>query len=219
MKKIKMVDENNVIEAPTKITIAKYKRSSTDNQELTLQDEIIEKEIKRLRENNPNILYEVINFEDFAISGKTTERPSFKKLMELVEKKKVNIIIFTKLDRFSRSLQDLLNITSRLEANNVKFIVVEQSIDTSNFQGKLMFQIIGAFAEFERNIIRERMESGRKRALVVGSKSGKPLHRPKVEIDEDGVRYKFKQGLSMHAIARFYGVSITPIRRILNEGK
>jgi DNA invertase Pin-like site-specific DNA recombinase len=212
-----MEENNNGIQPPTKITIAKYKRCSTDNQELTLQDEVLDKHIQRLKEDNPSIEYGVLDFKDFALSGKNTERPEFKRMMELVEKKKINIIIFTKLDRLARSLQDLLNISSVLEKNNVKFTAVEQNIDTSTYQGRLNFQIMGAFAEFERNITRERMELGRKRAEIAGSKSGKPCHRPKVEIDEDGVKFKHRGGWSMHQIAKHYNVSITPIRRILKE--
>lgn len=199
------------------IILAKYKRCSTDKQELTLQDDVLDKFISRLKEDNPEKKYNVLNFEDYAISGKDVKRPGFQKMMDMVEKGKIDFVIFTKLDRLARSLQDLLNITSKFENKGVKFIVVEQNIDTSNSQGRLLFQILGAFAEFERNIIRERMEAGRRKAEIVGTKSGKPCHRPKVKIDEDGVRYKYKKGMSMHSISREYGVSITPIRRILNE--
>ncbi len=200
-----------------KITLAKYKRVSTDNQELVLQNEILDKYIKRLKEDNPENEYVVLNFEDYAVSGKSVERKEFQKMMELVEKGKIDFIIFTKLDRLARSLQDLLNIASTFQRKGVKFIVVEQNIDTSTYQGRLTFQIMGAFAEFERNITRERMESGRKRAELLGTRSGKPCHRPKVKIDEDGVRYKYNQGMSMHSISKQYKVSITPIRRILKE--
>ena len=214
-----MEDNNHSIKAPAKITIAKYKRCSTDNQDplFVLQEEILEKKIARMREDNKETVYEVLNFEDFAVSGKNIDRPGFKRMMDLIEKRKIDIIIFTKLDRLARSLQDLLNITSVLESRGVKFIVVEQNLDTSTSQGKLMFHILGAFAEFERAMIRERMEAGRKKADLVGSKSGKPCHRPMVNIDEDGVKFKYSQGMSMTSIAKQYGVSITPIRRILNE--
>ncbi len=212
-----MGDKNHSIKAHAKIILAKYKRCSTDNQELELQDEVLEKQISRMREDNPNNEYNVLNFEDFAVSGKSMDRPDYLKMMELCTKRKIDIILFTKLDRLARSLQDLLNITSKLESNGVKFIVVEQNLNTSTSQGKLLFHILGAFAEFERTIIRERMEAGRKKAEIVGTKSGKPCHRPQVDIDEDGVKYKYKQGMSMTQIAKNYGVSITPIRRILNE--
>jgi len=210
-----MEQNNNITKAQAKITIAKYKRCSTDNQELILQDEVLEKTIKRLREDNPLIEYSVLDFEDFAVSGKSTERPNLTKMFDLCEKRKIQLIVFTKLDRLARSLQDLLNLTSNLESLGIKFIVAEQNIDTSTSQGKLLFQILGAFAEFERTIIRERMELGRKRAELAGTKSGKPCHRPTVKIDEDGVKFKHKAGWSMHQIAKHYQVSITPIRRIL----
>jgi len=208
---------NTSIKAQTKIVLAKYKRCSTDNQELILQDEILEKHISRIKEDNPGKEYEVLDFSDFAVSGKTVERKEFTRMMELCEKKKIDMILFTKLDRLARSLQDLLNTASKLSSNGVKFVVVEQNLDTSTSQGKLLFHILGAFAEFERTIIRERMEAGRRKAEIVGTKSGKPCHRPKVKIDEDGVRHKYQKGMSMNAISKEYGVSITPIRRILNN--
>ena len=216
MEQIK--ENNNIIKVHTKITIAKYKRCSTEKQELISQEEILDKFIERLKEDKPNNTYEILNFEDFGISGKNIERPNFKKMMELVEKGKIDFIIFTKLDRLARSLQDLLNIVSNLEKRGVKFVVVEQNIDTSTSQGRLLFQILGAFAEFERTIIKERMDAGRKKAELTGkTKSGKPCNRPKLSLDEDGVRYKYKQGMSMNQIAKIYHVSITPIRRILLE--
>ncbi len=107
-----------------------------------------------------------------------------------------------------------------IKNNKKKFTdeeLIEEYINTTTSQGKLLFHILGAFAEFERTIIRERMEAGRKKAEIVGTKSGKPCHRPKIKIDEDGVKYKYKQGMSMHQIAKNYGVSITPIRRILKQ--
>ena len=208
-------ENNNLMNPCAKIVLAKYKRCSTDNQELKLQDDVLEKHIARIREDNPKNEYEVLDFEDFAVSGKTIERIKFQKMMVLCDKKKIDIILFTKLDRLARSLQDLLNTASILDSNGVKFISVQQNLNTSTSQGKLLFHILGAFAEFERTIIRERMEAGRKRAELVGTKSGKPCHRPKIDIDEDGVKYKYKQGRSMHSIAKQYNVSITPILRIL----
>jgi DNA invertase Pin-like site-specific DNA recombinase len=207
---------NNNTKAQAKITIAKYMRCSTDNQELDLQNDVLEKTIKRLREDNPTTEYSVLDFKDFAVSGKNVERQGFQKMLDLCEKKKVNIVLFTKLDRLARSLQDLLNITSKFQSWGISFIVAEQNIDTSTSQGKLLFHILGAFAEFERTIIRERMESGRKKAELLGTKSGKPCHRPKSDIDVDGVKFKYQQGVSMTQIAKQYRVSITPIRRILN---
>ena len=213
------MEENNKTIKPHAniILIGKYKRCSTNNQDMALQDDVLEKHISRMRQDNPSNEYVVKEYEDYAVSGKTTERASFINMMSDVGRGKLHIIIFTKLDRLARSLSDLLNITLKLESKDVKIIVVEQNLDTTTYQGRLLFQIIGAFNEFERNIIRERMESGRKKAEEFGSRSGKPCHRPKLEIDEDGVKRKFEKGMSMNAIAKHYNVSITPIRRILKH--
>jgi len=203
----------------TKITIAKYKRCSTDNQELTLQDDVLEKEIKRFKEDNPLVEVEILNFEDFAMSGKNTkDRPALMEMMEKIDKRLINKVYVTKMDRLGRSLQDLLNLTDQMRKRETDFVVVEQKIDTSTPQGNLLFQIIGAFSEFERTIIRERMESGRKKALDTGiTKSGKPLHRPELILDDDGIMAKYEKGMSINKIAEVYKVSITPIRRILNK--
>ncbi len=154
------------------------------------------------------------------MSGKDTKRGELQKMLDLVDKRKIDIVIFTKLDRLARSLQDLLNIACQFEEKGVQFIVVEQHLDTTTAQGRLLFHVIGAFSEFERAMIRERLESGRRKAELIGTKSGKPCHRPHVDIDEAGVLYKFlEQKKSMTQIAKDYGVSITPIRRILNAHK
>jgi len=213
------MDDNTATKPQTKIALAKYKRCSTDNQELTLQDDILEKDIRRFKEDNPHLQVEVFNFEDFALSGKTAEdRPALIEMMEGVSKGKINKVYVTKMDRLARSLQDLLNLTDKMQKRGVDFVVVEQKIDTSTPQGKLLFQIIGAFSEFERTIIRERMESGRRKAKETGiTKSGKPLHRPELALDEDGILTKYQKGMSINKIAEVYQVSITPIRRILKK--
>ena len=131
---------------------------------------MLNKYIERYKEDNPKTEVTVLDFEDFAVSGKTMKRDAFQKMMELVENKKIDLIIFTKLDRLARSLQDLLNISSIFEANNVKFVAIEQNIDTSSYQGRLSFQVMGAFAEFERNIISERTKEGLMRATGVGKR-------------------------------------------------
>ena len=208
---LQAVEEHKVIR------LGKYKRCSTENQELTLQDEILNKFIARLKEDNPNTEYIVESYDDKGISGKNKDRPALQKLLNDVRKgnSKLNCVIITKLDRLGRSLQNLLEIVTEFKNNNVDFIVVEQNIDTSNPQGKLMFHILAAFAEFEREIIRERMQSGRKKAELSGSKSGKLCHRPKSKLDDDGVVKKYEDGMSMNQISKAYNVSITPIRRIL----
>ena len=127
------------------ITVTKYERCSTDKQDLELQDQILNKTIKRLRENNPKIQYYILDFSDRAFSGKSAKRPQFQKMMRSIEKGKVDLVTFTKLDRLARSLQDLLNVTSKFEQHNVKFIVTVQNIDISIYHGRLQYQTIAQY--------------------------------------------------------------------------
>ncbi len=199
------------------IRVSLYMRCSTELQELTLQEETLDKQVSRMREDNPNVEYVVEKYKDNNMSGKNMQRPELQRMIKQIEMNRVDCVIVVALDRLSRSLQDLLSTVSIFEKHNCNFIVVGKSIDTSTAQGRLLFHILGAFAEFERETIRERMTLGRQRALLSGSKSGKPCNRPKVNIDEDGVIKKYTDGMSMNMIAKLYSVSITPIRRVLRN--
>ena len=201
--------------------IYQYSRISTVNQDLRIQVEAHSKWKERYIQDHPNDEIEWFDFADSGISGKNIDRPDFIKMMAMIEKGKENggILVVTKLDRLARSLQDLLNVSERLKKQKVDLVVIEQNIDTTTLNGRLSFHILGAFAEFERELIRERLQIGREVAKLKGTRSGKPMHRPKISIDEDGVKHKYQNGWSMHRIARFYKVSITPVRRILNENK
>jgi len=85
------------------------------------------------------------------------------------------------IDRLGRSLIDLLGTIQSLEGCGVDLYLDQQSIDTTNPTGKLMFQITGAFAEFERSMIRQRINAGLKRAVAVGTQLGRPKIDPTLE--------------------------------------
>lgn len=198
--------------------IAKYLRCSTDKQELSVQEGVLNKFIERYTQDHPEKQIVIQEYKDENISGKNTQnRPALIEMINRIKKNQINCVIITKLDRLARSLQDLLNTVNIFREYKCDFIVTDQSIDTSTPQGMLMFHILGAFAEFERSIILERMNAGWMKARLMGSKSGQPCHRPKSKLDEDGVVYKFKNKVSMNQIAKTYNVSITPIRRILRS--
>lgn len=198
-----------------KYIIAKYMRYSTDKQDIAVQEESLDRFAKRYKEDHQEKEIEFVIFKDEGISGAKQDRPALNEMMNRIKKGQINCVMILKLDRLARSLQDLLNLTTQFKERNVDFIVADQLIDTSSPQGELLFHILGAFAQFERAIIMERTKAGRIKAQIDGSKSGKPCHRPKVGLDEDGVVLKFQNKISMNQIAKIYNVSITPIRRIL----
>ena len=140
-----------------------YCRVSTEEQDADKQDFICQEYCKR---NNITI-YKV--YKDI-ISGKTTSRPSFNQLLVDMRDMKFDVIVVTKLDRIGRSLVHLISMFEEFNKRGVHFISVSQNIDTTNAAGKLQLHILGAFAEFERNIISERTKEGMRRAIGVGKR-------------------------------------------------
>ncbi|CAM4141197.1 recombinase family protein [Flavobacterium weaverense] len=120
-------------------------------------------------------------------SGKNLERPQLTKLLEGLREK--DIVVIYKLDRLGRSLKDLIEIVNLLASKNVDFISISDGIDTSTAIGKLMFHLVGAFAEFERNLISERTIAGLASARARGRIGGKPKGMS-VESQKKAIRAK-----------------------------
>lgn len=140
-----------------------YCRVSTEEQHADKQEEICKEYCKRHN-------HEVYAVYTDVISGTKVQRPSFNKLLEEMRHYKFNAIVVTKLDRLGRSLQHLLSLFEEFKTKGLDFIAVTQNIDTSTAAGKLQLQIMGAFAEFERNIISERTKEGMRHAKNVGKR-------------------------------------------------
>jgi len=113
--------------------------------------------------------YEIFKiYRDEGKSAKNLNRPEMIELLKDAEQKKFQAIFIYKLDRFSRSLKDLILTIDKLKDWNIDFISLQDKIETASASGKLMFQIIGAFAEFERNIIGDRTKFGMERKAKEG---------------------------------------------------
>jgi len=140
-----------------------YCRISTDKQELKNQMELC----KTYCFNKGWTIYRV--YEDI-ISGTTESRPAFNQLLEDMRRFKFRAIVVTKLDRMGRSLKHLLSLFEEFKDKSVEVIAITQNIDTTSSAGKLQMQIIGAFAEFERNMISERTKEGLRYAKNVGKR-------------------------------------------------
>ena len=163
--------------------------------------------------------YELEFFEDKAKSGKNTQRPEFERMLKSIDRNP-QIVIVSKIDRFARSLSDLLKTLEYLDQNSIGFVSVNDSgIDTTTPNGRLLLQILGAFAEFERNMINSRTKVGREQAQNKGVKFGRPALKTRNGsfIDKRKVLELKEKGLSARAIAKLLGSSITPVLRILKE--
>lgn len=164
-------------------------------------------------------------YEDKGKTGANMDRDGFKKMMKDVGKEKPYAIVVTKIDRYARSLIDLLNSIQDLEQKGIGFISVEDSgIDTTSPNGRLLLQILGAFAEFERNMINSRTSAGREKAKAMGVKFGRPKYKTSKKnggkyIDPKKVIELKEKGLSARAISKFMGCSITPVLEIIKNNK
>lgn len=179
-----------------------YARVSTTSQSLALQ-------LKTLHEAGCEKTYQE------KVSGVKAQRKEFEAMMEFG--REGDQIVVTRLDRLSRSSYELQTTSKTLERKGISLIVLEQDIDTSSPAGKLMFHMIAAIAEFERSIINERSEAGRRAAQERGVKFGRG-----VKLDnEDVVSIKnlIEMGESVSSLAKSYRVGRSTIYRAIERAK
>lgn len=186
-----------------------YIRTSTDNQAESIK--LQSKELKEYCDRNNYEIYK--EYVDFGYSGKNTERPHFKVMLQDAKEHNFDILLVTKIDRFARSIIDCLVNVELLESSGVSFAATSQPIDTSSAMGKLTLQIMSAFAEFERSMITERMQTGRKAA----EERGVLCNRPRKDINIRKLEELISKGLSANACAKYFDVNTTTITNRLTE--
>jgi len=144
------------------------------------------------------------------MTGSRDSRPALNRLMADAGQRKFDAVLVWKLDRFGRSLRHLVNALAELEAFGLSFISLRDNLDLSTPSGRLMFQIIGAMAEFERSLIQERVKAGLRNAKAKGRRLG----RPRADVDEGEVLALRKSGASWRDIAKKLGVGLGTVHRI-----
>ena len=184
-----------------------YVRVSTDKQ-------TIDNQLRELRQIAERRGWEVVHeYNDAGISGaKSREaRPGLDQMLKDAQRRRFDVVMAWAIDRLGRSLIDLLGTIQALEACGVDLYLDQQSIDTTTPAGRLMFQITGAFAEFERSMIRQRVRAGLKRAVEKGSKLG----RPKIGAElEKRIQAQLRRGKGILATAKELGVGTGTVHRI-----
>ncbi len=147
-------------------------------------------------------------YVDNGISGTKDRRPQLDRLMEAARKREIDIILAWKLDRFGRSLKQLV---TALDVG-VGFISYQDNLDLTTPQGRLMFHIIGAMAEFERELIRERVRAGLDNARRKGKKLGR---RPLPQVTHDKIHELRRDGLTLRQIAKKLDVSVGTVHVVV----
>ena len=152
-------------------------------------------------------------YTDNGVSGTTDSRPALNQLMNDARKRRFDVVLVWRFDRFARSTRHLINALEEFKNLGIDFVSYQENIDTSSPLGSAIFTIISAVAQLERDIIAERVKAGLRRAVENGARLG----RPKVEVDLELIRKMRKQGLSLRAIAKATGISRTTVSDLLNS--
>jgi DNA invertase Pin-like site-specific DNA recombinase len=148
-------------------------------------------------------------FTDAGVSGAKEKRPALDALMAAVRGRKVDVVVTVKLDRLARSVHHLVTMVREFEALGVDLVVLDQAIDTTTPTGRLLFHVLAAISEFERDLIRDRVLAGLRRARAHGRKGG----RPRVRFDLARAQQLLADGKSARAVAKVLGVSRMTLAR------
>jgi DNA invertase Pin-like site-specific DNA recombinase len=143
------------------------------------------------------------------LCGAKESRPALNRLMADAHQRKFDAVLVWKIDRFGRSLKHLVNALADLSAYGVAFMSLRDNLDLSTPSGRLMFQIIGAMAEFERSLIQERVKAGLRNARAKGKRLGRP---PRI-VNVDTIALLRSQGESWRAISDSLGVGLATLYR------
>ena len=188
---------------------ALYCRVSTNDQKTDMQLT----DLRKFSSDRNLIIYN--EYVDNGISGSIKKRPALDRLMSDAKKKKFDIILVWRFDRFARSSRHLVEALYTFRHLDIQFISYNENIDTGSPLGEAMFTIISAMAQLERDIIKERVKAGLKNAR----NKGKTLGRPKTDIDLTRAKEMQNEGASVRAISIKLRIPRTTlIRALKNQG-
>jgi DNA invertase Pin-like site-specific DNA recombinase len=152
-------------------------------------------------------------FVDEGVSGAKDRRPALDRMMEAARAGRLDVVAVWRFDRFARDTRHLLVAMEEFRALNVSFVSLREQVDTSSPMGKAMFTIISAISELERDLIRERVVAGVRRAQAAGKHCG----RPKVAMDLRPALALLREGRGLKDVAAILKVSRATLRRRLRE--
>jgi DNA invertase Pin-like site-specific DNA recombinase len=158
----------------------------------------------------------VATYDDAGISGAKgrDKRPGLDRLLNDAARARFDVMMVWAMDRLGRSLADLIETLRTLEAAHVDLFLHQQAIDTTTPAGRMFFHVTGAFAEFERDMIRSRVNAGLDRARAAGKRLGRP---PVAGRTEQAIRERLAKGEGMLKVAKALGVGVSTVQRVKAE--
>ena len=185
-----------------------YARVSTSDQSTDMQ-------LRDLRKLADARGFEVVTeYCDEGQSGAKNSRPALDKMLADAKRGKFQVILVWRLDRLGRSLAHLIRLLEDFKAWNVELVSFSEGLDFTTSTGKLFYQLLGAFSEFERETIRERVRSGMRNARARGVRLGRKV----VEVDAGEIQRLRATGASYKAISRQLGASVGTVFRASRQG-
>jgi putative DNA-invertase from lambdoid prophage Rac len=209
--RVRQFKGDSTTESPSTLQAAIYARVSTTDQTCEMQ-------VRELREYALRRGWTVVNeYVDTGWSGAKASRPELDRLMKDAALRRFDAVLVYKLDRFGRSVRNCLDGIAALGSHGVRFLAVSQSIDTdhTNPTARLLLHILASVAEFERELIRERVCAGVRNA----KRTGKQLGRKRVVFDRGKAVEMHQRGASVRQIAASLGVGAGTVHRVLAGSK
>jgi DNA invertase Pin-like site-specific DNA recombinase len=195
----------------TNLRVALYARVSTLDKGQDPETQLIQ-----LREYAQRRNFEIMGeFIDYA-SGTSEERKQYKLMMDAAKKRKLDVVLVWRYDRFARSTQALVNALKEFKTLGIDFISYQENIDTTTPTGELIFHVMASLAQFESALISERVKAGMQRAKA----QGKNISRPKLsKIKLKEIMDLKEQGLSMNQISKKSGMAYGTVYNYLGKNK
>jgi DNA invertase Pin-like site-specific DNA recombinase len=194
----------------SKKRVGVYVRVSTGDQDTGMQE-------SELLEYCQRRGWESIVYRDRGQSGVKQDRPALCALLSDLRKRKVDVILVWSLDRLARSLKQLLTIAEECKSLGVDLVSLRQNIDTTLPAGRLMFQVLGAIGEFERELLRERVRAGMAQARRAGKRIGRPALRHFGPGELERIRTLRKEGASVRKLAKDFETTQWMIAKLLSS--
>jgi DNA invertase Pin-like site-specific DNA recombinase len=188
------------------VRIAVYARVSTTDQDADLQ--LVE--LRRYAAARGWVI--AGEFVDRGVSGAASSRPALDQLWAAARRRDVDGVVVWRFDRFSRSITDLVASLEEFRTLGVAFVSIHEQIDTGSPTGRVVFAVVAAMAEVEREILRERVRAGLLRARERGIRLGRPL-----KLDALTVLRLRHEGMSVRAIARSVGAPASTVADLLRR--
>jgi DNA invertase Pin-like site-specific DNA recombinase len=183
-----------------------YARVSTTDQDCTMQ-------LRDLREYCQRRGWDAVEYVDSGVSGAKVSREQLDRLMQDARRRKLDVVICWRFDRFARSTKHLLDALEEFKSLGIGFVSHQEAIDTTSPMGKLLFTIVAAMAEMERSILIERVRAG----MANARGKGKSLGRPKKVFRRDVAMEMRAAGRSWREISKTLGVPVSTAREACAE--